>query len=44
MGDKGYIVAEGVFEEELNKQDVTSLEAILARLTRLENSEGFNIY
>lgn len=44
MGDKGYIVAEGIFEEELNKQDLTSLEAILARLTRLENSEGFNIY
>lgn len=44
LGDKGYTVAEGIFEEELNKQTVTSLEQILARLTVLENSDGFNIY
>ena len=44
MGDKGYTLAEGVFEEELNKQTLTSLEEILARITRLENSDGFNIY
>ena len=44
LGDKGYTIAEGVFEEELNKQTATSLEQILARLTVLENSDGFNIY
>lgn len=44
MGDKGYTIAEGLFEEELNKPDATSLEIILSRLDRLENSGKFNIY
>lgn len=44
LGDKGYKVAEGTFEEELSKQTATSLEHILFRLTQLENSDGFNIY
>lgn len=44
MGTKGYLIAEDIFEEELNKQDVTSLEVILSRLDTLEHSERFNIY
>ena len=44
LGDNGYSMAQGTFEEELSKQTATSLEQILARLTTLENSDGFNIY